>query len=150
MSKVSTYPLGTNGVYGSAECLVAKGLQFENVQGGGLGMPKVFAPHLKMVKNVTTKCSELSIVFYAPSNFVLDTKSAIVCDYMGTELFVFINLCEKGTLDNMLQCFNFKVCFTKEFSRKLIKRNIFVIPVHGDPEEGEVGKSTDNGEEEVD
>ena len=149
MSKLNQYPLGPSGSYGSAECLLAQKLQFKNVLGVP-GVPKNFAPHLKMVKNQTTKCSELSIMFYAPSNFVLDAKSAMVCDYMGTELFVFINLCQDGAPDNLLQCFNFKVCFTQEFSLRLKGKKIFVIPVHGDPEEGETSQTTAEGEEEID
>ncbi|KYG82808.1 hypothetical protein [Roseivirga echinicomitans] len=149
MSLTSQYPLGPGGSYGSAECLLATGMQFEDVK-GDKGVPKLFAPHLKMVKNESTKCSELSIMFHAPSNFVLDAKSAIVCDYMGTELFVFVNLSQVGTVSDFFQCFNLNLTFTQEFSRKLIKRNIFVIPVHGDPEEGEIGKISGEGNEQVD
>ena len=97
-----------------------------------------------------SNCYELSIIFYAPSNFVLDPKSAIVGDYMGTELFIFVNLKETESPSTPLQCFNFHVCFTQAFSKKLRGKKIFVIPVHGDPEEGEAGKTTAEGEEEID
>lgn len=147
--KLRQYPLGPDGNYGSAECLLAQKLMFQNALGGE-GIPKTFAPHLKIVKNETTKCTELSIILFSPSNYVLDANSAIVCDYMGTELLVFINLCEEGEADGTLQCFDFKVCFSSAFSKRLVKKNIFVIPVHGDPEEGEASKTADEGEEEID
>jgi len=145
----SQYSLGYNGSYATVECLNAKNLEFQNVAGGA-GSPKVFSPHLKMVKNMQSNCYELSIIFYAPSNFVLDPKSAIVGDYMGAEFFIFVNLKETESPSTPLQCFNFNVCFTQEFSQKLRWKKVFVIPVHGDPEEGEVGQTVIGGEEEID
>lgn len=146
------YPLGPNGSYGVATCVVAENLVFQNVKGAGndpLAFPESFCPFLRMTKDEKTQAQKLHIVFFAPQGFVLDTKSPLVCDYMGAELFLFINLKQNNVNPSEKQCFVIHADFTIEFSAKLAGKKIFVVPVHGDPEEGEVSKVVIEGEGEV-
>ncbi|MFT6828282.1 MAG: hypothetical protein ACI9Z3_000737 [Roseivirga sp.] len=147
------YSLGPNGKYGTATCMKAENIVFNDVKIGGnhLGtQPTKFAPFIKVVKNLEAKCYELQIVFFAPIGFELDVKNPIVCDYMGAELMIFVNLEQDQTNPTELQCYIINACFTNEFSVKLKGKKIFVIPVHGDPEEGEVVKVVVEDEGEID
>jgi hypothetical protein len=146
------YPLGPMGSYGTATCVVAENLVFNNVNGVGkqlLVFPESFCPFLRVTRDEDTKAYKLHVVFFAPGGFVLDSKSPLVGDYMGTEFFLFVNLKQDIGNPTEKQCFVIHVDFTIEFSAKLNKKKIFVIPVHGDPEEGEVGKVILEGDEEL-
>jgi hypothetical protein len=146
------YPLSLKASYGTATCVVSENLGFNNVKGGGkelLAFPESFCPFLRVTRDEETKAYKLHVVFFAPEGFVLDPKSPIVGDYMGAEFFIFVNLKQGPGNPTEKQCFVIHVDFTIEFSAKLNKKKIFVIPVHGDPEEGEVGKVILEGDEEL-
>ena len=146
------YPLGPGGAYGVATCIVAENLAFEDTKGVGkdpLAFPEPFCPFLRMTKVENTQAQRLHVVIFAPQGFVLDPKSPLVCDYMGTELFFYVNFKQNEVDPTKKQCFVIHADFTVEFSAKLKRKKIFVIPVHGDPEEGEATKVTVEDEGEV-
>jgi hypothetical protein len=149
----NTYPLGPSGSYGTATAVKAENLIFNDVKIGGINsviQPTSFSPFLKVISNKEAKCFELHIVMFAPIGFELDEGNPIVCDFMGTELFVFVNLKQEVTDPTELQCYILRLCFFPKFSIKLKGRSIFVVPVHGDPEEGEVAKVEVPTEEGID
>ena len=149
----NNYPLGPSGSYGIATAVKAENLIFNDVKIGGINnviQPTSFSPFLKVIRNKEAKCFELHIVMFAPIGFELDTLNPIVCDFMGAELFVFINLKQDITDPTELQCYILRLCFSNKFSVKLKGKSIFVVPVHGDPEEGEVIKVIVPDEEEID
>jgi hypothetical protein len=144
-SKTSNqYPLGPGGKYGTATAVKSENLIFNDIKLGGTDnaiQPSSFSPFLKVIKNVQAKCYELHVVMFAPLGFQLDNGNPIVCDFMGAELFVFVNLKQDVSHPSELQCYILRLCFKSEFSVKLKGKKIFVVPVHGDPEEGEVAKT---------
>lgn len=149
----NNYPLGPSGKYGSATAIKAENVLFNDVKLGGPvnnNEPTIFSPFLKVVKNQETKSYELHIIFFAPIGFQLDNGNPIVCDFLGAELFVFVNLKQDQTNPSELQCYILRLCFTNEFSVKLKGKKIFVVPVHGDPEEGEVASTVVVDEKEID
>ncbi|PIQ48308.1 MAG: hypothetical protein COW03_10735 [Cytophagales bacterium CG12_big_fil_rev_8_21_14_0_65_40_12] len=146
------YPLGPKGSYGVATCVVAENLVFENVKGAGndpLAFPESFCPFLRVTKDQDTQAQRLHVVIFAPQGFVLDAKSPLVCDYMGAEFFLFVNFKQNTVDPTAKQCFVIHADFTIEFSAKINRKNVFVIPVHGDPEEGEIAKGKMGGDEEL-
>ena len=108
-----------------------------------------YSPFLKVIKK--NGIYQLQVVCFAPSDSALDAEKPLVFDNLGKDLFLFMNFEEsKEGPANQFQYFLIKVHFSDAFSAKLKGKNIFVLPVHGDPEEGEVAKVKVEEDEEID
>ncbi len=131
------------GNYGNANCYWAPCGDIPDKTVGS------FSPFLKVFKQ--NGVYELHVVLFAPCGYQLDANKPIVLDYLGKDLFLFFNFKEdpNGPGDGW-EYFITRVHFNSDFSPKLKGKNIFVIPVHGDPEEGDVNKVIVEDEDEID
>ncbi|GAB5523707.1 MAG: hypothetical protein Roseis2KO_15790 [Roseivirga sp.] len=161
----SNIPLGANGSYGSVTCY-AGGATAPNVP-IGLG-PFHYSPMLMLYKGDGDVFENwyLNITLFTPSNTTLDNnigqksetvKYGISMTYMGDQAWIFINLIdskfEKVPSDPAISEFRhfFVNCkFDSSFVKKIKNKDIYVIVVHGDPEEGEISKTKIEPEEEID
>lgn len=131
------------GKYGVANCYWAS---CENLP---LNSVDPYSPFLKVIKK--NGVYQLDVVCFVPSNYALDADKPLVFDYLGKDAFLFMNF--GGSKDgpaNQFQYFLIKVHFSEAFSAKLKGKNIFVLPVHGDPDEGEIAKAKVEEDDEID
>lgn len=131
------------GKYGVANCYWAR---CENLPQNSVDP---YSPFLKVIKK--SGIYQLQVVCFVPSNYALDAEKPLVFDNLGKDLFLFMNFGEsKEGPANEFQYFLIKVNFSDAFSAKLKGKNIFVMPVHGDPEEGDMSKVIVEDEEDED
>ncbi|MCE7994564.1 MAG: hypothetical protein HEP71_21475 [Roseivirga sp.] len=161
-------PLGANGSYGSATCYAGDATApiVPNLN-PTLG-PFHYSPMLMLYKGNGDVFDNwyLNITMFTPSETTLDNNIALGSEpyrygvsmtYMGDQAWVFINL-----IDSQLEIippepgvsefrhFFVNCKFESSFVNKIKNKDIYVIVIHGDPEEGEIGKTKIEPEEEID
>lgn len=160
------YPLGKDAKYGYA--YLSQGiLSFpEPVQTGSSDstakacLPMTYAPYVRDFKTFTSKGKvryELHIMCCAPTGHIMDLDNPVRFDYKGSSAFIFLNWAKQAdnqtddSDENSYQYFAVNCVFKTGISKKLANKEIFVIPVHDDPEEGEISKTkVEEEEEEID